>query len=117
MILNTGETETLYEEASIIIDVLIHPSKNYLLLHTSDNPTSATVKIISIDGIIQDEIEVASTELAIEWNDLNPPRSPDGISIKTGPLMFFFITAKIDTLDFLRSKIRFQNGLVKIGLL
>ena len=69
---DTGETETLYEEASIIIDLLIHPSKNYLLLHTSNNPTSATVKIITTDGLIQDEIEVASTELAIEWNDLNP---------------------------------------------
>ncbi|WP_318615021.1 hypothetical protein [Sporosarcina sp. YIM B06819] len=70
--LDTGETDTLYEEKSMIIDVLIHPSKQYLLLHTSDNSTSATVKMLSTDGIIQDEIEVASTELGIEWNDLNP---------------------------------------------
>lgn len=70
--LNTGETDTLHEEKSIVIDVLIHPSKKYLLLHTSDNSTSATIKILSTDGIIQDEIEVASTELAIEWNDLDP---------------------------------------------
>ena len=42
----TGKTDTLYEEESIIIDVLIHPSKKYLLLHTSDNSTSATVKIL-----------------------------------------------------------------------
>lgn len=70
--LTTGETDTLYEEKSIVIDVLIHPSKKYLLLHTSDNSTSATIKILSTDGIIRDEIEVASTELAIEWNDLDP---------------------------------------------
>ena len=70
--LSTGETATLYEEQSIVIDVLIHPSKKYLLLHTSNNSTSATLKILTTDGIVQDEIEVASTELGIEWNDLDP---------------------------------------------
>lgn len=70
--LDTGETDTLYKEKSMIIDVLIHPSKKYLLLHTSDNSTSATVKILTADGMVQDEIEVASTELGIEWNDTNP---------------------------------------------
>ncbi len=70
--LNTGETDTLYKDKSMIIDILIHPSKKYLLLHTSENSTSATVKILSMDGTIQDEIEVASTELAIEWNDMDP---------------------------------------------
>lgn len=70
--LSTGETATLYEEQSIVIDVLIHPSKKYLLLHTSNDSTSATLKILTIDGIIQDEIEIASTELGIEWNDLDP---------------------------------------------
>lgn len=70
--LSTGEIATLYEEKSIVIDVLIHPSKKYLLLHTSDNSTSATLKIITTDGIIQDEIEIASKELEIEWNDLDP---------------------------------------------
>ena len=69
---DTGKTETLHEESSIIIELLIHPSKKFLLLHTSDNPTSAKVKILTTDGILQNEIEVASTELAIEWNDLDP---------------------------------------------
>lgn len=68
----TGETDILHEESAIIIELLIHPSKNLFLLHTSDNPASAKVKILTSDGIIQDEIEVASTELAIEWNDLDP---------------------------------------------
>jgi hypothetical protein len=70
--LESGQTETLYKDASMIIDVLIHPSKKYLLLHTSDNTTSATVKIVTMDGTVQDEVIVASTELAIEWNDIDP---------------------------------------------
>ena len=70
--LATGEIETLYEDAAIIVDVLIHPSKEYILLHTTDNPTSATIKILSLDGIIHDEISIESSELAIEWNDLDP---------------------------------------------
>ncbi|MFJ7933661.1 hypothetical protein [Sporosarcina sp. NPDC096371] len=69
---HTGETDNLYEEKSMIIDVLIHPTKNYLLLHTSDDSTSATIKVLSADGVVQNEIEVASTELGIEWNDLDP---------------------------------------------
>ncbi|WP_203246914.1 YqgU-like beta propeller domain-containing protein [Sporosarcina beigongshangi] len=69
--LTTGKVTTLYEEQSIIVDVLIHPSKKFLLLHTSDNSTSATIKILSTDGILQNEVEVSSTELEIEWNDLD----------------------------------------------
>lgn len=70
--LKTGETDTLYEDDAMIIDVLIHPSKKHILLHTSNNPTSANVKIISTDGLVEEEVEVASTELAIEWNDIDP---------------------------------------------
>lgn len=69
---NTGKTEILFEESAIIIELLIHPSKKFILLHTSDNPASAKVKILTTDGVLQHEIEVASTELAIEWNDLDP---------------------------------------------
>lgn len=70
--LETGKTTILYEESTIIVDVLIHPSKNYILLHTTNNPTSATIKILSLDGTLLDEISIESSELAIEWNDLDP---------------------------------------------
>lgn len=70
--LESGQTDTLYEDDSMIIDVLIHPSKKYLLLHTSDNATSAIVKIVAMDGTVLYKVSVASTELAIEWNDINP---------------------------------------------
>ncbi|MBO0586498.1 hypothetical protein [Sporosarcina sp. E16_8] len=69
---DTGQTDTLYEDDSMIIDVLIHPSKNYLLLHTSDKSTSARIKIVTMDGTVKHEVLVASTELEIEWNDIDP---------------------------------------------
>jgi len=68
----TGEVAILYEDTSIIADVLVHPSKELILLHTSNNPTSATIKILSLGGVLKDEITVESSELAIEWNDLDP---------------------------------------------
>ena len=68
----TGNIEILYTESMVIVDVLIHPSKNTFLVHTSDNPSSATIKVISLEGVVQDEITIASSELAIEWNDLDP---------------------------------------------
>lgn len=67
----TAKIETLFEEASIIVDVLIHPSKKALLLHTSTDSASAIVKIISTDGALLDEVSIASSELEIEWNDLD----------------------------------------------
>lgn len=68
----SGQSAIVYEDSSMIIDILIHPSKKYYLLHTSDNSASAKIKIVRMDGTIHDEIIVASTELEIEWNDIDP---------------------------------------------
>lgn len=70
--ITTGKIDTLYEETMIIVDVLIHPSKKKYLLHTSDNSSSGTIKIISLEGIVLEEISIASSELAIEWNEVDP---------------------------------------------
>ena len=56
----TGETATLYNESMIIIDAKIHPTKERILLHTSSDSSSATVKVISLEGIVLDEISIAS---------------------------------------------------------
>ncbi len=97
----TGQTDTLYEDDSIIIDVLIHPSKKYLLLHTSDNTTSATVKIVTMDGTVQDEVIVASTELAIEWNDTDPSLILLTAFHQDWTFDLFLYNGKIDSLDLL----------------
>lgn len=69
---NTGKTDVLYEDSAIISDVMIHPSKEQILIHTSTNPSSAIIKILQLDGTITDSIELASSEVAIEWNTLDP---------------------------------------------
>lgn len=69
---NTGKIDTVFKESMIIVDAIIHPNKEMILLHTSTNSTSANVKMISLEGIVLDEISIASSELAIEWNDLDP---------------------------------------------
>lgn len=99
--IESGLTDTLYEDDSMIIDVLIHPSKEYLLLHTSDKATSATVKIVTIDGRVQDEVIVASTELAIEWNDTDPSLILLTAFHQDWTFDLFIYNGKIESLDLL----------------
>lgn len=67
----TGKSELIDREDSFINDVLVHPSKKYLLIHTSDDSDSATVKIISLDGTVLHQLTIDSKELSVEWNDLD----------------------------------------------
>lgn len=69
-----GESYVLFEDQAIMTNVLIHPSKDYLLIHTSTDETAATIKIITRDGVVQNEVTIESTELEIAWNDINPER-------------------------------------------
>lgn len=70
--IKTGEITVLFEESSIIVNVLVHQSKEKLLLHTTNNPDSGIVKIISLDGVVEHEVTIESSELEIEWNDTDP---------------------------------------------
>lgn len=72
--LETGESNLVYEDESYITDIIVHPSLNYLLVHTSDQSDLAVVKVVSMDGVVQHQVEITSTELAIEWNDLDPEK-------------------------------------------
>ncbi len=70
--IKTEEMKTIFEESAIMTNVLVHPTKKYLLLHTSTDASAATVKMITLDGVIQNEVTIESAELEIEWNDINP---------------------------------------------
>lgn len=72
--IESGENHLVYEDESFITDVIVHPSLNYLLIHTSKQSDAATVKIIKLDGTLQHEVEIASTELEIEWNSIDPQK-------------------------------------------
>lgn len=70
--INTGEVTVLYEDTSIIVDVLVHPLKDKILIHTSDSSESGIVKVLSHTGFIEHEVTIESSELEIEWNDMEP---------------------------------------------
>ncbi|MFS0689738.1 hypothetical protein AB1K89_10890 [Sporosarcina sp. 179-K 8C2 HS] len=72
--IETGESGLVYEDESFIIDVLVHPSGDYLLIHTSEHPTTAAIKIVGKDGAVQHQVEIDSTELGIEWNRTDPKK-------------------------------------------
>ncbi|GEN84387.1 hypothetical protein SLU01_26990 [Sporosarcina luteola] len=72
--IETGEIKQIYEDSSFITDVYVHPSLNYLLIHTSEQSDSAIIKVISTDGSLQHQVEIESTELSIEWNELDPEK-------------------------------------------
>ncbi|WP_040758118.1 hypothetical protein [Sporosarcina newyorkensis] len=67
--LKTGEIHTIYTDASIISEVLIHRSKKQLLVKTSDTSTEANMTVIDTEGQVLDELTVESSELEIQWND------------------------------------------------
>lgn len=68
----SGETTELLQEDSLVIDVQIHANKEYMLIHTSDRPDRAELQIRSLSGEMINEVEIESTELSVEWNDMNP---------------------------------------------
>jgi hypothetical protein len=72
--METGKTGLVYEDDTFIIDVFIHPTRDYLLVHTSEHPNSAVMKIVRMDGTVLHQLEIDSTELAIEWNPENPEK-------------------------------------------
>lgn len=70
--IHTKEQRQLHQESAVIANVLVHPSKEYLLLHTSEDDHSATVKMIDISGQQIYELNIESKEIDIQWNDLEP---------------------------------------------
>lgn len=72
--IETGESGLVYEDESFIIDVLVHPSRDFLLVHTSEQANAAVVKVIGMDGTVQHQVEIDSMELAIEWNREDPDK-------------------------------------------
>lgn len=70
--IETSKHRTVFKDSENIVDVLVHPSKDFLLIHTADSSTAAQIKIISMDGKKINEFSIASSEVEIIWNDLDP---------------------------------------------
>ncbi|QTD41695.1 hypothetical protein [Sporosarcina sp. Te-1] len=67
----TGKSHLIDREDSFINDVLVHPSKQSILIHMSDDSDAATVKVIALDGTVLHKLTIESKEISIEWNDID----------------------------------------------
>ncbi|MEZ7170945.1 hypothetical protein [Sporosarcina sp. OR05] len=72
--IESGQRKVIFEDDAFVINVWVHPSQEYLLIHTSDQYDAAIVKMLSLDGRVLHEIEIASTELEVQWNSIDPQK-------------------------------------------
>lgn len=72
--IETGESGFLYEDESFITDIIVHPTKEYILIHTSNQSDAAILKVLTTDGTVIHEMEIASTELSVNWNTVDPQK-------------------------------------------
>jgi len=69
--LKTGEIHTIFTSSSIISEVKIHSSVPQLLVKTAKDSTEAIIHILDHDGNALNEVSVESSELEIQWNDID----------------------------------------------
>ena len=69
--IETGESGMIYEDTSFITDIIVHPSQEYILIHTSDQSDVASLKVLTTEGAIMHEMEIASTEITVNWNPVD----------------------------------------------
>ncbi|CAM3952968.1 YqgU-like beta propeller domain-containing protein [Lederbergia lenta] len=63
-----GDSEIIFASSTPIVNVIIHPMQEKLLIHTSPSTHGAEVFITDAQGDISFSTEIESYELAIEWN-------------------------------------------------
>lgn len=63
-----GVSETIFTSSVPIVNVVIHPMQEKLLIHTSPSSHGAKVFITDVQGNISYSTEIESYELEIEWN-------------------------------------------------
>jgi hypothetical protein len=66
-----GQSTLLYSSVYSIVSVMISPTKNSILIHSSPNSSTGLVTVISSNGKMLLSSEIPSNELAIEWNEYN----------------------------------------------
>ena len=64
--------KTIYTSAIPIIEGFIHPNKELILLHTSNNSSSAEVQIIHKNGYLEQSLTFESAEIYMDWHPTNP---------------------------------------------
>lgn len=66
--LYSGKSELLFEVDDPIVEVVISPSKEYILIHTAPTTYSGHITVIDMQGTELFQAEVESFELSFQWN-------------------------------------------------
>lgn len=69
--LHTGEKKLLLDGEHPVVSVSISPSRSFIFVHSSLSTNKALVSILNQNGELLFSEEIASTELAMEWNPFN----------------------------------------------
>ncbi|WP_342598390.1 hypothetical protein MHB48_12540 [Psychrobacillus sp. FSL H8-0483] len=70
--LSTETWKTIYKTETPIIQGIIHPSKEMILLHTSSNSSSAEIQLIHKNGYVVQSLSFESAEIYMDWHPTNP---------------------------------------------
>ncbi len=63
---------TIYETSFPIIQGEIHPSKEMIMLHISENSSSAEIQLIDTKGVLVQSLHFESAEMFMSWHPTNP---------------------------------------------
>lgn len=66
--LHTGEEQLLHRSNAPIVSLLISPSKEYLLIHSSPTSNEARITVVNDLGETVLSKELPSAEISLEWN-------------------------------------------------
>ncbi len=65
------EWKEIYRTNVPIIQGKIHPNKEMILLHTSNNSSSAEVQLLHKSGVVEQSLSFESAELYMDWHPTN----------------------------------------------
>ena len=69
---STNSWRTIYTTTTPIIQGVIHPSKEMIILHTSKNSSSAEIQFLHKNGVILQSLSFESAEIYMDWHPTNP---------------------------------------------
>ena len=68
---STNSWQTIYTTSTPIIQGMIHPSKELILLHTSKDSSSAEIQFLHKNGFVLQSLSFESAEIYMDWHPTN----------------------------------------------
>ena len=70
--ISTNSWKTIYTTTTPIIQGTIHPLKEFILLHTSKDSSSAEIQFLHKNGFVTQSLSFESAEIYMDWHPTNP---------------------------------------------